>query len=127
MKNLPKKILPNRHYVMLIEVVFAMGLLLMLSSVFMASMRSVHNLNNLVVAEAQAVQVADNTVERLAAMPGYSAAQVKAVFMDEYAKSSLPIAKKITPQITEQPNQLLLQFIKPNGKQLLEVKIPCNQ
>ena len=127
MKKLPKKTLLNSHYVMLIEVVFAMGLLLMLSAAFMASIRSMHKLNNLVGAEAQAVQIADNTVERLAAMPNYSATQVKAIFMDEYAKSSLPLAKKITPQITDQPNQLLLQFIKPNGRQLLEVKIPCNQ
>lgn len=127
MKKLQKKSLINRHYVMLIEIIFAMGLLLMLSSVFLASMRSVKQLNNLVMAEAQAVQVADNTVERLSAMPNYSSAQVKAVFMDEYAKSNLPIVKKITPQITEQPNQLLLQFIKPNGRQLLEVKIPCKK
>ena len=127
MKNLQKKTLPYRHYVMLIEVVFAMGLLLMLSTAFLASMRSVSRLNNLVAAEAQAVQVADNSVERLAALANYSSAQVKVIFMDEYNKSSLPIAKKITTKIIEQPNQLLLQFIKPNGRTLLEVKIPCKK
>ncbi len=112
---------------MLIEVVFAMGLLLMLSAAFMASIRSMHKLNNLVGAEAQAIQVTDNTVERIAALPNYSLAQVKTIFMDEYSKSSLPLSKKIRAQVVEQPNQLLLQFIKPNGRKLLEVTIPCKK
>jgi hypothetical protein len=70
----------------MMELVFALALLFMVTSLFYRGYGVLQNTHRRIALEGQAIQVLDNVLERLAFAkdPGFKTAQ--AIFADEYAK-----------------------------------------
>ena len=113
---------PSHSFIM-VEMVMALALLLILSGAFYGVWRTIRIMDQTFTVERQALMVLDNTSERLEAKPHYSAADVKRIFQDEFARSGIPPQLKIRPQILDSPNRIILALIRPDGKSLIEVTI----
>ncbi len=110
---------------LMVEMIAALGLLMILTTCFFASLKTLNNMDRTFSSEKRALMVADNTLERLANKKNYNSIDVKRIFMDEYQKSGLKNYSRITPKIEVQDNHTFLVLLKPNGKTFIKVPVKC--
>jgi len=110
----------------LTELVFALGLLAILMACFHTSYRVVSKQNQVFGDETRALQVIDNTVERLSVRESYTGADIEAVFQEEYGKSGLSVGSRYRPTCTQDSHTAILTVLRKNGRALVRIKLRCS-
>jgi hypothetical protein len=111
----------------MMEIIFAIGLMALLSACFFASLGTVRDMAGVFTEESRARLVLDNTVERLSGAAGFSPDELRRVFLDEYGKSCLADNSALKPEIRRDGACVCPSIIKKNGKPLAELRIKCEK
>jgi hypothetical protein len=109
------------------EMIFALGLLMVLSACFYATMNTIQKMDKSFTDESCGLMVVDNTIERLEHKKQYNSDDVKRIFLDEYDKSGIKDRTKMIAGFTPDNDGAAVAIIKKNGKTLIEVQIKCRQ
>lgn len=120
------KQMTTRYYLMA-EMVFALGLLMILTACFFATTNTIQRMDKSFTDESCGLMVVDNTIERLEHKKQYKVDDVKRIFLDEYGKSGIKDRTKMAAAFTPSADGAMLAIIENNGKPLIEVKIKCQQ
>ena len=115
------------HFFVCIEMLMALGLMLLLSVCYFASLKTIDRMDRAFTNDARALQVISNTVERLDRQKHYSPADIKRIFTDEFDKGGFPENSKISTNIKAGTDSSTLTILKANGKAIIEVKIKCRK
>ncbi len=108
---------------MLIEMTMAIALLLILSAAFYGVWKTIRQMDQTFTSERQAMMVVDNTLERVEGLSDYAPDDVRRIFFDEFGRSGLPVQLQIRPETILNDQMMILSLCKPNGKNMIEVKI----
>ena len=115
------------HYFVVTEIVMALGLLMLLSACYFASMKTIDKMDRTFTNDTRALQTVANTVERLDNKKDYRSGDVKRIFMDEFGKSGFAENSGIVPRVSVGDEYTELTLLKANGKPVIEVKIKCQK
>ena len=108
---------------LLMEIVMAIGLLIILTAGFFGGLKAIKQMDRSFSNERRTLLVIDNTLERLKHKKHYDSTEVEHIFNDEYSKAGFAPNSKIKPMIKAEPDQTVLAVLKPNNKPFIEVKI----
>ena len=117
----------NIRYYLMPEMIFALGLLMILTACFFATTSTIQRMDKSFTGESCGLMVVDNTLERLEHRKQYNIDDVKRIFLDEYEKSGISDRTKMTAGFTPDADGAVLAIIRNNGKPLIEVQIKCQQ
>lgn len=115
------------RYYLMAEMVFALGLLMVLTACFFATTNTIQRMDKSFTDESCGLMVVDNTLERLEHKKQYKLDDVKRIFLDEYDKSGIKDRTKMLVAFTPSPDGATLAIIKHNSNPLIEVQIKCQQ
>lgn len=115
------------HSFVLIEIVVAMGLIMLLYACYFGAARALRKMDRAFTGDTRALQTVSNTIERLENKKRYGNNDIKRIFMDEFQKGGFAENSGVTPQIKQNADSSTLSFIRKNGKAVIEVKIKCRK
>ena len=110
-----------------IEVMCALGLLVLLSVCFFASLNTIKRMDRAFSNDTRALQTVSNTVERLRFMKKFKNDEIKKVFIDEFQKGGFSKNCGITPMVKAKPDSSDIALLRANGKTIIEVNIKCRK
>lgn len=117
----------NVQFYLMTEMIFALGLLMVLSACFYATMNTIQKMDKSFTDESCGLMVVDNTIERLEHKKKYNSDDVKRIFLDEYDKSGIKDRTKMITGLSLNNDGVAVAIIKKNGKPIIEVQIKCRQ
>jgi len=117
----------NIRFYLMPEMIFALGLLLILTACFLATTKTIQQMDKSFTNESCGLMVVDNTIERLEHKKQYNIDDVKRIFLDEYDKGGIKDRTKMIAVFTPVNGGAVLAIIQNNGKPLIEVQIKCQR
>ncbi len=117
----------NVRFYLMPEMIFALGLLLILTACFLATTRTIQQMDKSFTSESCGLMVVDNTIERLGHKKQYNIDDVKRIFLDEYDKGGIKDRTRMIAGFTPVMDGAMLAIIQNNGKPLIEVHIKCQR
>jgi len=113
-----------RHFTLL-ELIFALGLLVLLATCFADSLELVRRQDRWFTEENRALLILDNTLERLTARPVRTLEEAQAIFLDEFRQSGLSANPELSPVCNLNQRRLVLEILKQNRKPLAHLEFTC--
>ena len=127
----PHRTPPNqrraRQQFSLIEVMFALALLMAMGAGVFAGIRMNQTMQRHYVHEQAALQVLDNTLERIAAESAPALERVERILAEEYSASSLAEVSRFSACCELRNSEVTLAVVDRNGRTLAEVRIPGDE
>jgi hypothetical protein len=105
----------------------ALGLVVILSLCYFASMKAVDKMDRAFTNDTRALQVVGNTIERLYNKENYTSKDVRNIFMDEFRKGGFSTNSGISPKVKMKQDSTVLGLLRANGKAIIEVNIICQK
>lgn len=109
----------------IVEMIFALGLMVLLTACFFSSLKMLREMNASFTTENRGLSVLDNTLERLESIKAYDSKKAEQIFLDEYRKSCLARNDKVRPDTKKENGIIWMRIMKTNNKALAEVKLKC--
>ena len=115
----------RRHAYNLMEIVVAVGLSGLLFTCAINAFHLIGQTQRDTACRQTAIQVLDNTVERIAAQPARDRETLGRIFQDEFNKSDLPArSRRFRARCETQNGEWQLAVLRPNGRALAAAGIP---
>gem|GEM_PF-1994594 len=112
----------EKHFC-LMELVVALGLLGLAFTLFLSASGNARAMERNFTRESRAVQVLDNTIERISFEKNASVEEAKDIFEDEFARSRLIDDIDALRSSEVRDGKLRLEITRKNGKRLAAVEI----
>ncbi len=112
----------KKHFT-LMELVCALGLLAMAATLFSASMHNFRIMDKNFTRESRALQVLDNSIERISFEKKPDIKTIKEIFEDEFGRSVLEGDGEVSNTCEIRENKILLKIKQKNGRKLAAVEI----
>jgi hypothetical protein len=107
----------------LIEVVFAMGLLALVAVLFSSSAHNLRIMDRNFTRESRALQVLDNSLERISFEKNADFKRVKDVFEDEFRKSVLEGDEEVRKSCEIRNGKAVLEIHRKSRKRMAKIEI----
>jgi hypothetical protein len=111
----------------LMELVFALGLLMFAATLFYMAADNLNTLEKRVTAENRALQVLDNTVERLSFEGKTDFLKIKSIFEDEFSRSILSETEGVAMTCESRNGSALVTIQGKNDRRLAWIEIPIEK
>ncbi|HCE44736.1 MAG TPA: hypothetical protein DET40_14435 [Lentisphaeria bacterium] len=109
----------------LMELIFAMGLLAMVAALFSSSAYNLRIMDRNFTRESRALQVLDNSLERISFEKNADFARIKDIFEDEFKKSVLECDDEVRKSCEIRNGRAVLEIQRKNGKKMARIEIKC--
>lgn len=109
----------------MVEMVIAMGLLVLMLAGFVSSFHVLRRANTAYVRECHCVWVMSNTLERLAARQTVTVDEARSLLAAELAATAMPGRSDVHPVVAYAPGLLRLRLEDARGRPIVAVEVPC--
>ncbi|HBC88632.1 MAG TPA: hypothetical protein DCZ94_16920 [Lentisphaeria bacterium] len=111
----------------LMELIFAMGLLAMVAALFSSSAHNLRVMDRNFTRESRALQVLDNSLERISFEKKADFARIKDIFEDEFRRSVLEGDDDVRKCCEIRNGRAVLEIQRKNGKKIGRIEIKTGQ
>lgn len=112
-----------RHRYTLMELVCALGLLSMVAVLFSSSVNNLRILDKNFTRESRALQVLDNSLERISFEKNADYKRVSDIFEDEFRKSVLEGDEEVRKSCELRGGKAVLEIQRKNGKKIAKIEV----
>lgn len=114
----------TRRRFTMIELVMAMAILGILTTVFVGQFRMLKQMRIAFTQENRCLIVMDNVVERLAASgPEVTTSEAEAALADEFDRAQIPRKSELRHVVTWQGDTLVLAILRPNDRPAARIEV----
>jgi len=106
----------------IMELIVAMGLLVVVISAFTAVLNSIRSIETTYGYETKSIVVLNNMIERLEAGKSWNQEKVSEILKDEFTKSDLSDQSGFHPECHVEADKIYAAIIKMNGKPMAKVE-----
>ncbi|MFZ2653425.1 MAG: hypothetical protein WAX69_00785 [Victivallales bacterium] len=111
----------------MMELVFAMGLLAMVGALFSSSVHNLRIMDRNFTRESRALQVLDNSLERISFEKNADFKRMKDIFEDEFRRSVLEGDEEVRKSCEIRNGKAVLEIQRKNGKKMARIEIKAGQ
>ncbi|MEI6423472.1 MAG: hypothetical protein WCP55_14720 [Lentisphaerota bacterium] len=112
-----------KHRYTLLELVCAIGLLAMVSVLFSSAVHNLRILDKNFTRESRALQVLDNSLERISFEKNADFKRINDIFEDEYKRSVLEGDEEVRKSCELRNGKAVLEIQRKNGKKIAKIEV----